>query len=138
MRQIFIIIGLLIVLLLPSVSLSCAAGSNIKAVLGEEFTLPAGKTANIDSEGLSLNFVEVISDSRCAKGVECVWAGEAKCRMLIKIMGSPAEIIITQAGGDTAADYFVQYKINFKLEPYPEAGKTIAPSDYKLIMTVTK
>ena len=140
MKRIFIIIGLLIVLLLPAVSLSCVVRAAIsKRHLGQEFTLPVGKTADIDGEGLSIKFEEVIGDSRCAKGVECVWAGEAKCRLLINILGSPAEMILTQPGGDIAAtDYFLQYKVSFKLEPYPEAGKQIAASDYKLVMTVTE
>jgi hypothetical protein len=137
-KRIFIVIGLLAVLLLPAVSLSCAAGGDISAALGQEFTLPAGKTANFESESLEIKFEEVTTDSRCAKGVECIWAGEAQCRMLMKVMGSPAETVLTQQGGDTTTDYFIQYKIRFKLEPYPEAGKTIAPSDYKLVMTVTK
>jgi hypothetical protein len=46
---------------------------------------------------------------------------------------------LTQPGGsDAVDDLFRVYKVNFKLEPYPEAGKQITASDYRLVMTVIK
>jgi len=38
---------------------------------------------SISIEDINLKFEEVLSDSRCPKDVECVWAGEAK--VLIEI-----------------------------------------------------
>ncbi|MHB8103962.1 MAG: hypothetical protein ACYDG5_00280, partial [Dehalococcoidales bacterium] len=99
MKRLSIIVGLLAVLLLPLASFSCAANVNIKATLRQEFTLPVGKTADFASEGFSMKFVEVSTDSRCANGVECVRAGEAKCLIQITIMGSPADMTLTQTGG---------------------------------------
>ncbi|OGO19633.1 MAG: hypothetical protein A2Z15_06445 [Chloroflexi bacterium RBG_16_50_11] len=138
MKRIFIIIGLITVsLILVAAGISCSI-DKITASLGQEFTLPVGQTAVIDSEDLTLKFVEVTADSRCAKGVVCVWAGEAKCRVQINYKGALADMDLTQPGGDVAQDYFIQFKFSFKLEPYPESGKQIAGSDYKLVMTVTK
>jgi hypothetical protein len=137
MKRIFIIAGLLIILLLPAASLSCG-GSNIKAGLGEEFTLPVGKTADIAGEDLSIQFVEVYQDSRCPIGVECVWIGVARCRMLMKQGESSKEITLIQPGGTDATEDYSKYKISFKLEPYPEGAKIIAPLDYKLVLTITK
>ena len=139
MKRTLAVISLLILsLFLLSMSLSCAA-QRIIASLGQEFTLPIGETAEIDSESLSIKFVEVIGDSRCPAGVECVWAGEAQCRLRFTYAGSLAEMVIVQPGGGASAkDYFIQYKIVFKLEPYPQKGQQIAASDYKLLMTVTK
>jgi hypothetical protein len=139
MKQVFLVIGFLsILLLLPAVGLSCSA-ANVTASLGQEFTLPAGQTAVISGENLKLKFVEVEGDSRCAKGVECVWAGEAKCLMLITYYKSLSSVVFTQSGGnENNQEVFQQYKVSFKLEPYPEYGKQIAPSEYKLVMTVTK
>jgi hypothetical protein len=140
MKRILITIGILGVLLLTIASLSCSAsgGGNVTATLGQEFTLQVGKTADFDSESLSIQFVEVTADSRCPKGVECVSAGEAQCRLYCKIYGSPADMTLTQTDDAAGSDYFLDYKITFKLEPYPQAGQTIAPSDYKLVMTLTK
>ena len=139
MKKIFSIIGILtVIIFLLAAALSCAA-DKITASLGEEFTLPVGQKASIEGEGLTLKFEEVVTDSRCPKGVECVWAGEAQCQMLFTYAASPAEMVLIQTGSDaTAMDYFLQYKISFKLEPYPQEGQQIAASDYYLVMTVTK
>ena len=138
LKQILFVIGLLTVsFILPAAGLSCSA-DKIPPFLRQEFTLSVGQTAAISGENLKLEFVEVESDSRCAKGVECFWAGEAKCRMLITYKTSISSVIFTQTGGDLALEVFKQYRFSFKLEPYPEAGKPIAASDYKLVMTITK
>ena len=138
MKKTITITGIIVsILLLLIVSSSCTQ-AKIKASLGEEFTLPLGKTAAVEAENLSFEFVDVTADSRCAKGVECIWAGEAKCRMLITYKGTESEATFTQPGGSVAEESFNQYKISFILEPYPEAGKQIADSEYQLKMTVTK
>jgi hypothetical protein len=115
------------------------SSGDIDASLGEEFSLSLGEKVFIESENLLIRFDEVVEDSRCPRGVECVWAGEAVCGIFLQIHGSPAEMVITQSGGDaTATDYFIMYRLKFKLEPYPEEGVQITDSDYKLVMTVTK
>ena len=126
------------ILLLFTVSSSCAP-DRIKASLGAEFTLPLGKTAVIEGENLTFEFVEVTADSRCAKGVECIWAGEAKCRMKITYKGTESEIIFTQPGEVVNSfGSLSNYNVMYRLEPYPEINKQIISSDYKLIMIVTK
>jgi len=128
-------------LLLLTVTLSCTAAStsDIAASLGQQFTLPVGQKAAFEGEELTIKFVEVIADSRCPTGVQCVWAGEAQCRMTFTLAGSPAEMVIVQPGGDVeSTDYFIMYKVVFKLEPYPQEGQQIAASDYRLVMTVSK
>jgi len=138
MKRLIIVGFLTVSFLLPLVSWSCVA-DKITASLGQEFTLPVGKTAVIENIDLSIKFIEVFGDSRCPEGVECVWAGEALCRLLFTYAGSPAEMDLTQPGGDVVArDYFINYRIDFKLEPYPQEGQQIAASDYRLVMTVTK
>ena len=138
MQQVSHFSFLSIFLMFSLVAWSCAS-SDVTAVLGQEFTLPVGKTASIEDESLTIRFVEVIADSRCPEGVECVWEGEAQCRLHFTLAGSPAEMVIVQPGGGAdARDYFIQYRIDFRLEPYPQEGQSIAPSDYRLIMTITK
>lgn len=143
MKKSLVVIGLVLVLLLPVFFSSCSSSvkvENAKAKLGEQFTLKIGQTAEIEGEYIAIQFVEVTADSRCPNYAKCVVAGEAKCRMRMTIMDSPAEMILTQLGGtaSTGTDYFINFKIDFKLEPYPEMGVTMAPAEYRLIMTVTK
>jgi hypothetical protein len=133
-----ILAGLLTVLVLPLVLTACGS-SQISAALGTQFTLPAGKTAIIPGESLKIKFVEVTADSRCAQGVECVWAGQADCLMLIYKGDSQTSLTFVQEGSNevNSMDFNV-YNIKFKLEPYPEKNKEIKPADYRLVMTVTK
>jgi hypothetical protein len=138
-KRIFKVIAFLVASIILSLMSSSCGGEKITPSLGEEFTLPVGEMASIEGESLSIKFIEVISDSRCPQGVVCVWAGEAQCRLQFSVAGSPAEMVIVQPGGGVEArDYFVQYKIDFRLEPYPQEGQEIAPSDYRLVMTITK
>ncbi|KFU80004.1 hypothetical protein [Amycolatopsis lurida] len=45
--------------------------------LGETVDLKAGETAEVASKDVSIRFARVVSDSRCAAGMVCVWEGEA-------------------------------------------------------------
>jgi hypothetical protein len=136
MKKVFLVIGLLLTsLLLPVISLACGTVF-IPAPLGQQFTLPAGKTVAINSENLNIKFVEVTADSRCASDVVCIVAGEAKCLMLIKLWDSVSSITLTVGGNNTQT--FNQYTFKYDLQPYPVSTQQIKPSDYKLIMTVNK
>jgi hypothetical protein len=139
MKKFLALAGLLIiVLLLPAVSLACNS-DRVTASLVEKFTLPVGKAAVITGESLKIKFVEVTGDSRCPTGVQCIQAGDAKCLMLISYFDSQSSLTFAQQGGNESntVDFNV-YKITFKLEPYPQAGKQIKPEDYKMVMTVMK
>jgi len=135
MKRILIIIGLIIVLLTP-VSISCS--HNIQTSLGHEFVLELGKTAEVSSESLTIKFVEVTADSRCPNYAQCIWAGEANCQMEITLNGVTSERVFTISGGISSAaeEVFDKYRFDFTLEPYPEVGEDITPSDYRLIMTI--
>jgi hypothetical protein len=139
MKKRIFTICLLLVTLLVTIPFSACSSGNIKAGLGEEFTLPVGKTAAISGQSLSIKFVEVTADSRCPTGVQCIVAGNAKCLMLISYSNSQSSLTFTQEGGnETNTMDFNVFKINFKLEPYPVYPNKIKAADYKLTMTVTK
>lgn len=140
MEKTLILICLVVVtLLLAAVPFSCASSGTITASIGEKITLPVGQTVEITGEGLKIEFVEVLSDSRCPQYAKCIVAGEAKCLMLIHYGQSLSSIEFTKQGGSVEdKEVFNKYLITFTLEPLREVGKDVAPSDYKLIMTVTK
>ncbi len=131
--------GILIVTILALIVCLSCGNQKTTVSLDQEFTLLIGETAIISGEDLSLEFIEVTADSRCPEGVQCVWAGEAKCRISVTYQGSTSEVILTQPGGSKGSqDLLGRYNVRFILEPYPESGKQIAKSDYKLVMTVTR
>lgn len=112
---------------------------SLEARLGEQFSLKIGQTATILNENMAITFKEVLTDSRCPTGVTCVWAGEVSCLTEIVKGGAINNVVLTQPGAsDPATENYDGYNIAFNVTPYPEAGKQIAPGDYRMILTIGK
>jgi hypothetical protein len=122
------------------VSCSSSQVKEINASMDREFTLKVGQVAVFTNENLKIQFESVLGDSRCPKGVTCIWAGEAKCQISIDDKGSSDNFVLTDIGGTDgySTNYFKNLNLTFKLEPYPEQGKQIGINDYELILTVSK
>lgn len=134
-----IIIALAIILPAPVLS-ACAKAPKNEAPPGQEFTLSIGQSAVISSENITIKFADVTSDSRCPQNVTCIRAGEVSCTVEITRPGvSLLKLELTQPGltSQLSTQGFDGHTIAFRVEPYPTAGKTIARSDYQLVMTVT-
>lgn len=114
--------------------------AEVKANLDQEFSLAIGQSASIQGEELKLKFLEVINDSRCPEHVMCVWQGQASCLVEITYIESVQKVTLTQPGltEEPSQIDFNDYLIEFNLTPYPEAGKGIKDSDYRLQLVVTK
>jgi hypothetical protein len=113
--------------------------TNINADLGETFTLAIGQSAHITSEGMEVNFIEVIADSRCPEGVQCIWAGEASSLLKITHSGSTYQKVLTQPSlTEPPQTDFFEYVITFNLQPYPKAGEEIKDKDYRLELKIEK
>jgi hypothetical protein len=133
--------GLMTALLMLSLLSACGGGAGeVKANLGQEFSLSTGQTASIQGEDLKLKFLEVVNDSRCPNNVVCVWQGQASCLMEITYLESVQKVTLVQPGltEEFSQIDFNGYLIQFNLTPYPEAGKEIKKSDYRLQLVVTK
>ncbi|MEV6912177.1 hypothetical protein [Amycolatopsis sp. NPDC051071] len=61
----------------PSPAPQAPAKSSGSVELGETVVLKAGDTAEVASKDVSVRFARLVSDSRCAAGMVCVWEGEA-------------------------------------------------------------
>ena len=119
-------------------SIGCASGV-LKASLGKQVSLRIGQTAEIDGEQLSITFDSVSEDSRCPKGVMCIRAGEVKCSVTVTYKDSPSVITLVQPGTtEPATETYERYTLVYSVEPYPEAGRPISDSDYRLNLTVEK
>lgn len=133
------LIGILFTLTTVMLLLGCGSASTVNASLGKEFTLAIGQTATISGENLSIKFVDVTADSRCASDVECVWAGEVKVLLDIKSNGSSQQFELTQLGaGNAEGQKIGNYTYQFTVEPYPVSTHQIEKSEYRLVMTVSK
>jgi len=108
--------------------------------LDEEFALSIGEAARINGEELRVEFVEVIEDSRCPSGATCIWQGRVSVKLEITYLGDPYDMVLIQYGLYDGYDTesYQGYQFTYKVEPYPEVNKQIDPSDYRLVMTVSK
>jgi len=140
LKRVIFIIGILNIFVLLLAGCSTEVNTPAGPLPGQQFTLPIGQSVSIKGENLTIKFEKVTNDSRCPTGVQCIWAGEAKCQMSVTSNGSVTTVVLTVSGASEAIGQpLVQnYKVNFQLQPYPEAGKQITEQDYKLIMTVSK
>ena len=82
------------------------------------------ETLGIEEEELQIKFLEVVEDSRCPRGVTCVWEGRVSCMIEITCRESLYRITLTQPGLTDwpTKESFNHYQISFGVEPYPEAG----------------
>ncbi len=134
--SLYLLASLVIVLSLSS----CVGGiSGAKTRLGEESSLSVGQSVVIAGEDLGIKFVEVSEDSRCPKGVTCVWEGRVAALVEILTDGSTQQLELTEPGltDAPARETFKEYEITYKVEPYPEVGKDISADEYRLLITVS-
>jgi hypothetical protein len=111
-----------------------------KAYLDSQFTLSPGQSAHITGESMDIKFIKVSEDSRCAKDVQCIWAGRVSCAIEITKDGIKNPITLSDtAGSGLSQGYVFQiYKIVFSVSPYPaKAGEKIANGDYRLTLTAS-
>lgn len=103
----------------------------------EEFVLKAGTEA-VAGGGLLVRFDEVLEDSRCPKGVDCLWAGNAKIRLTVRSGDDCGTLRLNTAVAPREA---IWNGMNFslvKLDPYPASGVEIKPSEYIATVSVTR
>lgn len=108
----------------------------VQVALNEEFVLAMGETAEVVSEDMRVTFAEVVSDSRCPEGAQCIEAGEIVCLLEIDRGGVTDSVTVTEEGlFPRQTQEYLDYVIVFHVVPYPEMGKEILPEDYRLYLT---
>ena len=108
-------------------------------VLEQEFKLKIGESAKSKPDGLEVEFHSVAEDSRCPRGVNCVWAGNAKILLKVKKdAGKPADVELNTNINPKTSRY-LEYELRLReLRPYPESDSTIKSSDYEVTLTLHK
>jgi hypothetical protein len=133
----YLLASLAIVLLLSS----CVGRlGEVKARLGEEFSLHIGEIIVLTGEDLRIKFVEVSEDSRCPKDVTCIWEGRVIVVVEISKDGSPQQLKLSQPGltDEPAREIYKGYELTYEVEPYPEkVAMEIAADEYRLLLVVS-
>lgn len=104
-----------------------------------EFNLRAGSEAIVKEAGLKVTFVEMVEDSRCPEGVNCIWAGNGKIKITLK-KGSHKSVSFELNTMSEPKSYSCQgYEITLvKLDPYPKHDVPTRKRDYIATLKVTK
>jgi len=118
--------------------MGCSGKStDLEAGLGEEVLLAIGQSVILKGEDLSIEFVDVVEDSRCPRDVTCIWEGQAVCALKITSGESVSDLTIVEPGlsPGLSGAVFGTYDLSFTLEPYPESTLEISKDEYKLKLT---
>lgn len=114
---------------------ACSGAGPVRPVVveaGKEFRLRVGQSAGVADGELQVGFDGVVSDSRCAKGEQCIRAGDAVVRVWLQRRNGPRETRELRFPPDaTPAARPPDAEIRLvRLEPVPVSGRPIAPGDY--------
>ena len=72
--------------------------------------------------------LEVLEDSRCPTGVQCVWAGQLRLRVRIDFDDSVATRELTLGKAQPVGTGMLTLA---EAEPHPAEGRTIYPEEYR-------
>lgn len=116
-----------------------SGGISAHAGLGDTIRLRPGQVAEAGAREIRIAFSGVSGESRCPRGVACVWSGDATVQVELMLRrGSwsstelhthlePKQIL---HGGYTVA--------LLDLEPYPVYGEHVRAEDYVAVFRVTR
>lgn len=84
-------------------------------------------------QGITVNPWAVLEDSRCAKGLQCIWAGRVKVGVAIKSSLSD----LSRELGEGEYVTIENFKITLiKVEPYPVSTHKTEDGEYRFIFTI--
>lgn len=88
-----------------------------------------------------IKFKKIISDSRCPKGVTCVWAGEIKVLIEFFENGEYRGDKIITGSNISIAEFFNVKDLDirgFVVSPYPSVSEKITPKEYMVTIRVSE
>lgn len=104
---------------------------------GEVVELAVGETVALAGEARTVTFARVAEDSRCPRGVTCVWAGRAVVELAVAAPGRPAENVRLVVGEPPPAGAAGALELAaLALEPAPRADVATRAEDYRLRLQV--
>jgi len=112
---------------------SCASSGG--AELGKPFTLKVGESASFEGGKLVMKFVSVPEDSRCPKGEQCVWAGNARVVLEVsKPAQAPQTVQLNTSRGPRDAELDGLVLKLESLDPEPSSSRRLRPEDYSVVL----
>lgn len=102
------------------------------ASLNQEIQLAPREQAVFPQQGLNVEFVRVVEDTRCPTDVTCVWAGEVKVQLATRINAAePVQHEITAEQPATIGGFRV---VVVRVQPERISTRQIAPEEYRVTL----
>jgi hypothetical protein len=87
---------------------------------------------------VQVRFGEVVSDSRCPKDAQCVWAGEAVIRLTVSLPDRSTTSIDVKTPSAEAAAVGAYHLSVTDLQPVRTVEGPVRASDYRVTLVVAK
>lgn len=111
----------------------------VSAALDEEFDIGINQKAVIDENDIEIIFLKVLEDGRCPIGAQCVWEGNGRVQILVRVNDSAPEIMELNTSLEPKRAWAGDFGIRLlDLQPYPEVGNKITPEHYRIRLIVEK
>lgn len=115
----------LAILFAPLLLAGCAATPPVEATAGP---IRAGIGQTVAVDGPRVTPLEVLEDSRCPRGVQCVWAGRVRISARIDLGKGSETRELTLGKPENVADGALEL---VEVLPDKMADRTILPEDYR-------
>jgi len=110
----------------------------VSAKQAQELSVQINKEATSKS-GVKVKFLELIEDSRCPTGTNCIWAGNAKIKVQVSKPGHKAKTLRLNTGVNPQSVLFGGYQIKLTgLTPEPRTNIRIRRDGYVATFTIVK
>jgi hypothetical protein len=117
----------------PMATSTSATTSSPKTATGDTITLALGEAGVVN--GVTITPREVLEDSRCAKDVQCVWAGRVRVRATLSSgLGTADQEFLVGEPVTTEAEAVTL----LSADPAPVSTRTIAASEYRFTFKAVK
>lgn len=114
---------------------SAGAPAARQASLDQEIRLAPGERAVYAQQGITVQFVRVVTDSRCPTDATCFWAGEVQVQLSTWTNAAAAEQHEIKAGEHaTLGEYRL---LVVRVEPERISTREIAPGEYRVTLKVS-
>lgn len=123
----------LLTLLISLIGVTYASAQRSQTV-----SLRAGQQKSL-ARNVKIQFLEVVEDSRCPEGTECIWAGNAKVKMAVSRGKIKAEEIEINSGMEPTTVEAAGYRFEFgSLTRRPTQAGQMTMVRPKLVLKVTR
>jgi len=138
--------GIFVFLVLFSISTSGTSTLSINSYKDEKYVsevpiiLKINQSETFPETQVKILFKDVLEDSRCPSSVVCVWEGEARISVNVKVGNQyDSDHILTLNNITTSKAFFLEYSIQLtKIDPYPENTDPISKEQYEASFLLEK